>query len=120
MDGVRDVIGRAKGVSQRVLTVLAAMHEGAFPEKEVPATLDALAESFDTDDTFVWQFSQAQTVRDLGMTSMVLLGHGLQTDFDSLVMSVPSMPNSTRRRTVELTKKLQETLMEFTHHDADQ
>ena len=58
MDGVKDVVDHVKGVAQRALTVLAAMHEGAFQEKEVSATLDALAESFDTDGAFVRQFSQ--------------------------------------------------------------
>ena len=58
LDGVKDVIGRAKGVARRASTVLATMHEGAFPEKEVSAMLDALAESFETNGAFVRQFSQ--------------------------------------------------------------
>ena len=72
------------------------MYEGVFPEKEVTATHDALDESFDTNGAFVRQFSQDQTVRGLETTFMVLLGNGLQADFDTPVASVPSMPNFTR------------------------
>ena len=83
-------------------------------------TLDALAESFGIVGAFVQQFSQSQMVHGLETTFMVLLGHDLQADFDALVASVSSMQNSTRRQSVELAKRLQEALMEFARHGADQ
>ena len=92
---------------------LTAMHEGVFPDKEVPRGFDALAGSFDVEGEFLRDFARDCTVSGLETTLKVLLGHGMSIDFDTAVSSVSKFTSKQAQQASDAARKLQETLEKF-------
>ena len=84
-----DVVELAKTAKEKASSTLVTLHEGVFPEKEVPKDLKELAGSFDAEGGFVADFARDNTVRGLESTLVVLLGHDASCDFNRMVSSVP-------------------------------
>ena len=78
----------ARAAVEKASGALMALHEGVFPEKEVPKDLDTLAGSFDAEGNFLLDFARDNTVCGLETTLMVLLGHGVSIDFETAMSSV--------------------------------
>ena len=107
---VGDVVELARTATEKASSALVMLHEGVFPEKEVPKNLEELAGSFDAEGGFLGDFARDNTVRGLETTLAVLLGHGVSCDFDEVVSSVPEYSTADLERAVDLARKLQETL----------
>ena len=86
------------------------LHEGLFPEKEVPKELEKLAGSFDAEGGCLEDFARENTVCGLKSALVVLLGHGAPGDFDQMVSSVPAVTTAHAKRAGDLARRLQETL----------
>ena len=107
---VEDVVELAKAATEKASSALVTLHEGVFPEKEVPKNLEELVGSFDAEGGFLGDFARDNTVRGLETTLVVHLGHGVSCDFDKVVSSVPEHSAADLERSVDLARKLQETL----------
>ena len=55
-------------------------------------------------------FARDHTVRGLQTTLMVFLGHGVSVDYDRVASSVPQISGAQSNRTVEIARRLQESL----------
>ena len=107
---VEDVGEVAKAVAEKASSALVALHEGVFPDKEVPSGLKGLAGAFDAEGDFLADFARDNTVRGLESTLAVLLGHGAACDFDEMTSSFPVVTAATLKRAKALAQRLQETL----------
>ena len=110
VEAVEDVVELAKAATEKATSALVTLHEGVFPEKEVPKNLEELAGSFDAEGGFLGDFARDNTVRGLETTLAVLLGHGVSCDFDKVTSSVPEFSAPDLERADNLACKLQETL----------
>lgn len=102
-----------KRAVEKASGALSAMHEGVFPDKEVPSGFDALAGSFDAEGDFLREFARDCTVSGLETTLKVLLGHGVSIDVDAVVSSVPKYTSKQAQQASDAARKLQETLEKF-------
>ena len=107
---VEDTVELTKAATEKASSALVTLHEGVFPEKEVPKELEELAGSFDAEGDFLADFARDNTVHGLESTLVVLLGHGVSCDFDRMVSSVPAVTAANVRRAGDLARRLQETL----------
>jgi hypothetical protein len=107
---VEDVGEVAKAVADKASSALLALHEGVFPEKEVPVGLKGLASAFDAEGEFLADFARDNTVRGLESTLAVLLGHGATCNFDEMTSSFPVVTAATLKRAKSLAQQLQGTL----------
>ena len=103
---MEDVVELAKTAIEKASSALGTLHEGFFSDKEMPMELEALADSFDSDGGFLADFARDHTVRGLETTWMVLLGHGVSIDFDSVASEVLKISGVHARCAVELARKL--------------
>ena len=116
---VEDVVELAKTATEKVSSALVTLHEGVFPEKEVPKNLEELAGSFDAEGGFLGDFARDNTVRGLETTLAVLLGHGVSCDFDKVTSSDPEFSAADLERAEGLVRKLQETLEKHAQEQSD-
>ena len=107
---MEDIAELARTATEKASRALVTLHEGIFPEKEVPKDLKELAGSFDAEGGFLADFARDNTVRGLETTLMVLLGHGVSFDFDKVASPVPEYSAADSERVVDVACKLQETL----------
>ena len=113
MKAVEGNVELVKSAVKKASGVLTMMHEGAFPDRDVSKDFDALAGSFDAEGDFLRDFARDCTVGGLETTLMVLLGHGVSIDFDTVVSSVPKYTPEQARQATDAARKLQETLEKF-------
>ena len=83
-----------------------------FPEKDVPQGLGPLAGAFDKDDDFLEGFVRDNVVSGLETTFMVLMGHGMSIDYDTVVSSMPEYTREQGLLATDLAHRLQKVLEE--------
>ena len=116
---VEDVVELAKTATEKASSSLVTLHEGVFPEKEVPKNLEELEGSFDAEGGFLGDFACDNTVCGLETTLAVLLGHGVSCDFDKVASLVPEYSVADSQRAVDVARKLQETLEKHAQEQSD-
>ena len=116
---VEDIAELAKAAAEKASSALVTLHEGVFPEKEVPTDLEELAGSFDAEGGYLTDFARENTVRGLETTLVVLLGHGVSCDFDKVASSVPEYLAADSQWAVDMARKLQETLEKHAQEQGD-
>lgn len=99
----------AKAAAAEASSVLKVLHESLFPDKEVQKELDALAGSVDKGGDILMDLACDNTMSALDITLMVLLGHGVSIDFDTILLSVSKYIVAHSRQATAGTHKLQET-----------
>lgn len=68
------------------------MYQGIFPTGEPPATAEGLAAVLGPSTTTVADYTRAQTVRGAESAFMLMMGHGVEADYDQIASSFPTGP----------------------------
>ena len=92
--------------------MLELLHDGVFPEADVPQGLGPLAGAFNKDVDFLDRIVHDNTMSGLETAFMVLMGHGVSLDYDVVVSSVPEYTIDQGRRASDLARRLQKVLEE--------
>ena len=104
MNAVENVVDAAKAAVGEASAVLELLHAGVFPEKGVPQGLGPLAGGFDKDGNFLEGFVRDNVVSGFETAFMVLLGHGVSFDYDTVVSTVPEYTNEQGLRASDLAR----------------
>ena len=79
--------------SQQGLGALAVVHQGMFPHKATPSSVEGLAAPFGAGSTIMADYTQAQTVRGSEFTFQLLLGHKVDCDYEKVAGEFPKKPD---------------------------
>ena len=109
VEGAVDSVKAAVGGASAVLELL---HEGVFPEKDVPQGLGPLAGAFDKDGDFLEGFVHDNVVSGLETAFMVLMCHGVSIDYDTVVSTVPEYTDEQGLWASDLARHLQKVVEE--------
>ena len=63
---------------------VAVVHQGMFPHKAAPSSVERLAAPFGAGSTIMADYMQAQTVRGSEFTFQLLLGHKVDYDYEKV------------------------------------
>ena len=72
---------------------LSLIHQLVLPNSEVPSTFGELAEVFNSDATAVEMYGHQQTVSGSQTTFLLLVGHGVEGNFEAAVADFPKGPD---------------------------
>ena len=114
LEGVTSQTG---GLLSKVKDALTGLHQSVFPKGQPPSSLDKLVDIFGPDTSTSGDYMREHTVRGSHTTLLLMLGHGLEGDYDKAVSGFPKGPDgkllplsSFFERSRELAQKLTETL----------
>ena len=72
---------------------LAVVHQGMFPHKAAPSSVEGLAAPFGAGSTIMADYTQAQTVRGSEFTFQLLLGYKVYCDYEKVAGEFPKKPD---------------------------
>ena len=96
IDSVAAAEKRGKGLRQtlsKTQEALTHLHEVMLPGKDVPETLEHLAEVFSASDAAIKEYSYLQTERGARSLISLAMAHGTQVDFHAITSSFPVGPD---------------------------
>ena len=79
-------IGKASGA-------LSVVHQGMFPHKAAPNSVEGLAAPFGAGSTIMADYTRNQTVRGSEFTFQLLLGHKVDCDYEKVAGEFPKKPD---------------------------
>ena len=79
-------IGKASGA-------LSVVHQGMFPNKAAPSSVEGLAAPFGAGSTIMTDYTRSQTVRGSEFTFQLLLGHKVECDYEKVAGEFPKRPD---------------------------
>ena len=109
----------AKVAAGDALTVLELVHDVVFPNREVPRGLGPLASAFDKEGNFLESFARDNVVSSFETAFMVLMGHGVSVDYETIVSSVPVCTEEQSLRASKLARRLQKVVEEHARAQED-
>ena len=112
-------VNSAKVAAGDASTVLELVHNVVFPERDMPRGLGPLASAFDKQGDFLESFARANVVSSFETVFMVLMGHGLSADYETVVSSVPECTEEQSLRASELACHLQKVVAEYARTQED-
>ena len=89
VNAMEGVVDSARAAAGDASTVLELVHDVVFPEQDVPRGLGPLAGVFDKEGNFLENFARGNVVSSFKTAFMVLMGHGVSADYETVVSSVP-------------------------------
>ena len=90
---LESVLSKTKGDLATVTSTLSNLHAGMCPTAAAPSTAEGLAAAFGERSSIVADFARELTVRGSEYTLRLLLGNGLEADFDSALSDYPKKPD---------------------------
>ena len=116
MEGVVEIVKAAVVEASGILEVL---HEGVFPDKDMPEVFGPLASAFDKEGDFLHGLIHDGTVSGLETMFMFLMVHGVSIDYDAVVSSVPEYTREQGLQATDLARRLQKVLEECAQSRGD-
>lgn len=109
MNNVEGVVDVAKVAVGKASVMLDLLQEGVFSEKGVTQGLGPLVGAFDKDGNFLEGFvrDNMHMVSGLEIAFLVLMGHGVSIDYDTMVSTVPEYTDEQGIRASDLAHHLQ-------------
>ena len=83
----------AKDALAKPTSTLDAVYKNVLPLGEVPATVDGFADVLGPGTSTMASFARALTVRGLESTLKLILGHGIEGNFEAAMFEFPRKPN---------------------------
>ena len=83
----------AKDALAKSTSTLGAVYKNVFPSSEVPATVDGFADVLGPGTSTMASFARALTVRGSESTLKLILGHGIEGNFEAAMSEFPRKPN---------------------------
>jgi len=87
------VCTHAKDALAKSASTLGAVYKAVLPSGEVPTTADGFADVFGPGTSTMANFSRALSVRGSESTLKLLLGHGLEGDYERALSDFPRRPD---------------------------
>ena len=84
---------QAKDALAKSTSTLGAVYKDVLPAGEVPATVDGFADVLGPGTSTMANFARALTVRGSESTLKLILGHGLEGNFEAAMSDFPRKPN---------------------------
>ena len=72
---------------------LTVVHQGMFPHKTMPITVEGLAAPFGAGSSIMTDYTHAQMVRDSEFTFQLLLGHKVDCAYEKIAGEFPKKPD---------------------------
>ena len=86
---LESVLSKAKGDLGTVTSTLSNLHAGMCPTAGAPSTVEGLVAAFGERSPIVADFARELTVHGSQYTLRLLLGNGVEADFDSALSDYP-------------------------------
>jgi len=83
----------AKDTLAKYTSTLGAVYKNVLPLGEVPATVDGFADVLGPGTSTMASFARALTVRGSESTLKLILGHGIEGNFEAAMSEFPRKPN---------------------------
>ena len=83
----------AKDALAKSTSTLGAVYKNVLPLGEVPATVDGFADVLGPGTSTMASFARALTVRGSESTLKLILGHGIEGNFEAAMSEFPRKPN---------------------------
>ena len=77
----------------KALGALAVVHQGMFPHKTTPSSVEGLAAPFGAGSSIMADYTHAQTVHSSELTFQLLLGHKVECDYEKVAGEFPKKPD---------------------------
>ena len=87
------VCTHAKDALAKSASTLGAVYEAVFPSGVVPSTADGFANVLGPGTSTMADFARALTVRGSESTLKLLLGHGVEVDYEAALSEFPRKPD---------------------------
>ena len=87
------VCTHAKDALAKSASTLGAVYKTVLPSGEVPTTADGFADVFGSETSTMANFARALSVRGSESTLKLLLGHGLEGDYEKALSDFPRRPD---------------------------
>ena len=84
---------QAKDALAKSTSTLDAVYKNVLPSGEVPATVDGFADVLGPGTSTMASFARTLTVRGSESTLKLILGHGIEGDFEAAMSEFPRKPN---------------------------
>jgi len=91
--GLNAVCDQAKDALVKSTSTLGAVYGVVFPTGVVPSTADGFADVFGPGTSTMANFARANTVRGSESTLKLLMGHGIDCDYESALSEIPRKPD---------------------------
>ena len=90
---LESVLSKTKGELATMTSTLSNLHAGMCPTAAAPSTAEGLAAAFGERSSIVADFARELTVHGSEYTLRLLLGNGVEADFDSALSDYPKKPD---------------------------
>ena len=90
---LESVLSKTKGELATMTSTLGNLHAGMCPTAAAPSTAEGLVAAFGERSSIVADFARELTVRGSEYTLRLLLGNGVEADFDSALSDYPKKPD---------------------------
>ena len=91
--GLGAVCTQAKDALAKSASTLGAVYKVVFPTGVVPSTADDFADVFGPGTSTMADFARANTVRGSESTIKLLMGHGIDCDYEAALSAFPRKPD---------------------------
>ena len=90
---LESVLSKTKGDLATVTSTLGSLHAEMCPTTTAPSTAEGLVAAFAEGSSIVADFARELTVRGSEYTLRLLLGNGIEADFNSALSDYPKKPD---------------------------
>jgi len=114
IDDLGAASSQAKDALVRSTSTLGAVYKDVFPSSQPPSSVDGFADILGPGTSTMANFARTLTVRGSETTLKLLLGHGIQGDFEAALSDFPRKPGGklvSLKHLNEPAAKLAETFM---------
>ena len=91
--GLGALCNQAKEALAKSTSTLGAVYQVVFPTGVVPSTVDDFANVFGPGTSTMAGFTRANTVRGSESTIRLLMGHGIDCDYEAALSAFPQKPD---------------------------
>ena len=91
--GLGAVCTQAKDALAKLTNTLGVVYKVVFPTGVVPSTADDFADVFGPGTSTMADFARANTVRGSESTIKLLMGHGIDCDYEAALSAFPRKPD---------------------------
>lgn len=93
MDGLGAMCTQAKDAVAKSASTLGAVYKVVFPTGAVPSTADGFADVFGPGTSTMADFARTLKVRGSESTLKLLMGHGIDCDYEAALSEFPRKPD---------------------------
>ena len=93
VDDLGTVVSQAKDTLAKSASTLGVVYKVVFPSGEPPSSVDGFADVFGPGTSTMAAFARTLTIRGSEFTLKLLLGHGIEGDYEAALSDFPRKPD---------------------------